>query len=96
MKSAPLVKIDTDRLFLKVAETCDAKQIVTYLLKSKNHLKATSPIRSDHFYSLDYWINNINEIQNEYHQGKSLKLFVFHKKTYMISSNFHKLTSIKY
>jgi [ribosomal protein S5]-alanine N-acetyltransferase len=73
--------IETERLLLRFLEPAEAHLMVTYVKENTEHLQPWEPLRSERFYTTEFWQTEIMQIHNEFISGQSLRLSLFSKKT---------------
>lgn len=86
--------IESDRLLLRMATRRDAPAILTYYLENKDFLAAFEPTRSEGFYTVEFWQEQVEKSMFEYSYDQSLKLCLFakHDLTRIIGKvNFHQM-----
>jgi [ribosomal protein S5]-alanine N-acetyltransferase len=66
--------IETARLTLITPTRDDAARMLRYVEDNRSHLAPWEPLRSDEYYTLDYWSKDLASSVEEYKQGKSLRL----------------------
>lgn len=77
MNLVKMPEIKTNRLTIRLPKYSDIDSIIDFYLDNKEYLKPFEPIKPDNFYTKDYWIANIDLIENDFNEGRSLKLFIF-------------------
>ena len=75
-----LLPIKTRRLLLRIPEPEEAHLLAAYVKENRDHLAHWEPTRSEGYYTLDYWKEEVKKIQNEFYLGQSLRLSVFQKE----------------
>lgn len=71
--------LETARLRLVLPEPADAARIIRYYEDNKQHLGPWETIRSDEFYTEEFWLDEIRQINEEFVNGESLRLCVVDK-----------------
>lgn len=74
-----LLPIKTERLLIRFPEPEEAEKIVTYVVKNREHLEAWEPVRSEKYFTLDFWKKEIKKINSEFFFGQSVRLSIFLK-----------------
>ncbi|MFT4649249.1 MAG: ribosomal-protein-alanine N-acetyltransferase [Glaciecola sp.] len=57
------MEFKTDRLRLWLPEANQAKRMIDYYLRNRGHLKRWEPLRTDHFYTEEYWAAQLAQNQ---------------------------------
>ncbi|WP_339060369.1 ribosomal protein S5-alanine N-acetyltransferase [Tepidibacillus marianensis] len=71
--------IEGNRVLLKLAEESDIPEIIDFYLRNKEHLAPFEPVRSEAFYTKEYWKLIIDKSQEDFLQDRSLRMFLFEK-----------------
>jgi len=71
--------IEGDRVSLKLAEEQDILEIIDFYSRNKEHLAPFEPVRSDEFYTVEYWKEVIKNNHQDYLSDRSLRMFLFEK-----------------
>ncbi|MCF4966213.1 ribosomal protein S5-alanine N-acetyltransferase [Nostoc sp. CMAA1605] len=72
--------ITSDRLLLRIGIQEDIPRIVQYFRENKDFLTPFYPTWTEHFFTEDYWHNQVENNFLEFIHDQSLKLFIFPKK----------------
>jgi [ribosomal protein S5]-alanine N-acetyltransferase len=72
-----LLPIKTECLLLRLLEPGEAKLMITYLKENRRHLQPWEPVRSERYYSIEFWRTEIMQIHNEFVSGQSVRLTLF-------------------
>lgn len=78
--SVSLPRLESDRLILRMATREDAPAILAYYLENKEFLRVVEPSRSDRFYTLEFWQEQISTALLEYGYEHSLRFCLFQKE----------------
>jgi ribosomal-protein-alanine N-acetyltransferase len=76
-----LPELKTPRLLLRMGQPGDIPAILKYYSANRPFLEPFEPQRPDSFYTYVFWEAALTLRQKEFHNGESLKLFIFEKAT---------------
>lgn len=77
--NAYVFKLETARLRLVLPEQGDAVRIVRYYEENRKHLEPWDPVRSEDFYTEEFWLAEIAKTQEDFLAGRSLRLVLLEK-----------------
>jgi [ribosomal protein S5]-alanine N-acetyltransferase len=77
--SLPLPQLITERLLITIAPPEAAPRMVEYLQENAEHFAPWDPPPPEGLYSLDYWRDQLAKAATEFHEGRSLRLTLFHR-----------------
>lgn len=77
MNKYPLVELKGHNITLKNLTSGDAKEIVEYYKKNKNHLAPFEPVRDESFYTIETQKKLLNKSYKEFLNGTSIDLGIF-------------------
>lgn len=72
--------LTTERLALRMLTLDEAELILRYYRENKKHLASWEPIRSEKFYTVEFWQKSIENTRQEFLNDRSMRL-VFSLKT---------------
>ncbi len=72
--------LTTERLILRTPASGDAKRIVAYLTRNREHLAPWDPVRSPGYYTLDYWGRELDALGGEIRRGAVLPFLILDRK----------------
>ncbi|HEX8185394.1 MAG TPA: ribosomal protein S5-alanine N-acetyltransferase [Blastocatellia bacterium] len=70
------LKIQTARLALTIPTPEDARRMLDYVQDNREHLAAWEPSRQAEYYALEFWIERLGLIAEEFKSGRSLWLML--------------------
>ena len=76
-----LLPIKTERLLLRFLEPGEANLMTAYVKENRQHLQPWEPLRSERYYSIEFWQTEIVQIHNEFAAGQSFRLALFSKQS---------------
>jgi ribosomal-protein-alanine N-acetyltransferase len=68
-----LLRIETSRLVLTTPTPDDAERMLRYVDKNRTHFAPWEQVRSDQYYTLEFWSKHLASSIEEYRQEKSLQ-----------------------
>jgi [ribosomal protein S5]-alanine N-acetyltransferase len=71
--------ITTNRLILRLAENGDVAELLRFYRENVDHLAPTAPLLPPDFLSEAFWLRQVARNNDEFAQGRAVKLFVFDK-----------------
>lgn len=71
------VLIQTARTLLRLPDPSDIPEILRYYKDNETRFIPTHPVRDPNFYTEAHWMDNIQKVQKEYREGKSVRFFLF-------------------
>ena len=82
MDAHPLSPIlTTQRLSLRLPVPKEATQITNYILRNRDFLEATEPVRPNTYYTDEFWVRQLWHNQEDAARGTAFRFFVFHGDT---------------
>jgi ribosomal-protein-alanine N-acetyltransferase len=66
--------IETKRLILTIPTPGDASRMLQYVTDNREHLAPWEPLRSDEYFTRDFWVNRLSSVVEEYYSSRSLPL----------------------
>jgi ribosomal-protein-alanine N-acetyltransferase len=75
-----LLPIVTERLTLRLVEPEEAELMIDYVTENREHLAYWEPIRTDEFYTPEYWKKELIKRQSDFYVGSSMNLAIFFKE----------------
>jgi len=75
-----MLPLKTPRLLLRIPEKEEAHLLAAYVTENREHLRSWEPYRSEGYYFLEYWQEQLRKIRKEFYLGQSLRLSIFLKK----------------
>lgn len=73
------VRLETERLIVRMADESDAGAILDFCLRNQKHLEPTSPKKVEGFYTEPFWIERIQKAKEAFQAETSLNLYLFTK-----------------
>jgi ribosomal-protein-alanine N-acetyltransferase len=73
------VHLETRRLVLRLAEPSEARLVVDYLERNREHLARWEPDAPIGFYTESYWRERVVQIQREEEEGRVVRVHLFDK-----------------
>jgi [ribosomal protein S5]-alanine N-acetyltransferase len=73
----PPVRILTNRLLIRLAEANDVLALLRYYHENVAHLAPTSPALPPDFLTEAFWLRQVERNQDDFAQGRAVKLFLF-------------------
>jgi ribosomal-protein-alanine N-acetyltransferase len=70
------MEFQTDRLHLWVPEVDQARSMVDYYLRNREHLNRWEPLRSDHFYSEEFWTQHLTQNKADAANGLAYRMAI--------------------
>src|SRR5918998_4475503 len=77
MPSLPL--ITTSRLILRLADNSDVPALLRFYRENVAHLAPTSPLLPPDFLTEAFWLQQLARNNDDFDQGRAVKLFLFDK-----------------
>ena len=71
--------LETERLFLRVPLPEDACEMADFVTRNREHFSPWNPVRSEDYYTVNYWNTALAEIVENANRGTSLQLVLFPK-----------------
>jgi ribosomal-protein-alanine N-acetyltransferase len=71
--------LETDRLILRLATKADVPAILTFYLENRDFLTAFEPSRSDDFYTMGFWKEQVEKALIEFNYDQAIKFCLFKK-----------------
>jgi ribosomal-protein-alanine N-acetyltransferase len=75
VKSPP--ELTSSRLLLRMGQPKDIPAILQYYRVNKAYLEPFEPQRPDNFYTVEFWQAALHAREKDFHQGNSVRLFLF-------------------
>jgi ribosomal-protein-alanine N-acetyltransferase len=70
--------LTTNRLILRLPTLADAESVLEYTLRNRAFLAATEPVRPNTNYTLDFWVRQLQQNQEDALRGIAYRFFLFH------------------
>jgi ribosomal-protein-alanine N-acetyltransferase len=75
-----ILPIKTERLLLRLLEPEEAELMADYVRENQEHLGPWEPLRSTHYYNIEFWEKELRNRQNEFFLGHSVRLAILFKE----------------
>ena len=72
--------IATERLILRLIEPEEAELMTNYVTENKEHLTQWEPIRTDEFYTSEFWKKELIKRHNDFYTGLGMNLGIFFRE----------------
>lgn len=72
-------RLETSRLVLRLPEPADARAILDYYRRNREHLEPWEPERPAGFLTLPYWDEQIRRAHRDFRNDLGVRLFLFHR-----------------
>lgn len=83
------LRIQTERLVLRLATDEDVPDIVRYFSENRAFLRAFDPLRPDSFFSSRFWYGQVRQSAVDHRLDRALRLFLFlHDREVVGTANF--------
>lgn len=66
--------IETPRLVLTIPTPDDAHRLLRYALENREHLALWEPLRTDEYFTIEYWLDALSSYIKDFKAGHSLRL----------------------
>jgi ribosomal-protein-alanine N-acetyltransferase len=70
-------ELKSQRLLLRMGQPEDILAILQYYRVNKAYLEPFEPQRPDNFYTVEFWQAALHAREKDFHQGSSIRLFMF-------------------
>ncbi len=77
-----LLPVKTERLLLRLPEVEEVDPVIRYVNENRDHLSAWEPLRSEDYYTPEFWTNELRRRQNDFYTGEGVSLAVFPRDFY--------------
>jgi len=83
-RSVPVLR--TSRVVLRLASRADVAGIVDYYERNRAFFSSTDPLKPEGFYTVEFWVKQIDRSLEEFYRDQAVKFFVFEPSGRVIGS----------
>jgi ribosomal-protein-alanine N-acetyltransferase len=73
-----LPTLTTKRLSLRLPTLADVETVFDYTLRNRAFLAPTEPVRPNTYYTIDFWVRQLQQNQEDALRGVAYRFFMFH------------------
>lgn len=77
----PQPKLNTGRCILRLPEPAEAKAVVEYYSRNRDHLSGSGPAWPDDFLTESYWVRRLSENLEEFEHDQSVHFFIYERNS---------------